>query len=404
MSLLPRITVIDRYVLRLMATPMAAALAVTLSALLLERVLRLFELLTGKGAPLGLVVAMALNLVPHYLGLALPAAFAVGIIGVMSRLSSEAEVDAMEAAGWSIRRIGAGFIVIGVILSILSIALFGYAQPYTRYGFRAVKHELVNAAWDARVEAGVFVEAGDGMTISAESVDATGRFLDKVFVLQRQGEAERILTAERGVLIPDAAAGVVRLRLVNGVAMNIGANRGEISATFDSLMLEREFDLMTQPFRSRGGEERELTLNELWVKVTGADGLAPEPRYEAELHARLIRSLALIGVPLIAVPLAVAGKRSPIWRRMVVAIALLVIFQNGSKTIEALAAEGTVDPALALWGWCALYFAIGLWLYLSTASQGSGSPAQVMFVWLDRGLRRIGDAIRRWRGKAEPAQ
>ena len=117
------INLIDRYLLRLMATPMIAALAVTLSALLLERVLRLFELLTGKGAPLGLVVSMALNLVPHYLGLALPAAFAVGIIGVMASLSSENEVDAMEASGLSIRRIGAGFILCGVLLSFLSVAL-----------------------------------------------------------------------------------------------------------------------------------------------------------------------------------------------------------------------------------------------------------------------------------------
>ena len=222
-----------------------AALAVTLSALLLERVLRLFELLTGKGAPLGLVVSMALNLVPHYLGLALPAAFAVGIIGVMASLSSENEVDAMEASGLSIRRIGAGFILCGVLLAFLSVALFGYAQPYSRYAFRDVRHQLINAAWDARVEAGVFLDAGQGMTISAEDVDPTGRFLEKVFVLQEANTSERILTAERGVLIPNPEAGIVRLRLINGVAVSIGEDEGELSATFDSVMLERSFDIKT---------------------------------------------------------------------------------------------------------------------------------------------------------------
>ena len=137
-----KLTLIDRYLLRLMATPMIAALLVTLSALLLERVLRLFELLTGKGAPLGLVVSMAVNLVPHYLGLALPAAFAVGIIGVMASLSSENEVDAMEASGLSVRRIGAGFVASGAVLAVVSIGLFGYAQPYSRYAFADVRHQL----------------------------------------------------------------------------------------------------------------------------------------------------------------------------------------------------------------------------------------------------------------------
>lgn len=387
---------IDAYLLRLMATPMIAALVVTLAALLLERVLRLFELLTGKGAPLGLVVSMALNLVPHYLGLALPAAFAVGIIAVMTSLSSENELDAMEGAGWSIRRIGAGFIACSLILGILSIALFGYAQPYTRYAFGAVRHELINSAWDARVEAGVFVDAGEGMTISAEEVDPTGRFLTRVFVLQEEsGGAERILTAERGVLIPNVEERTLRLRLVNGVAVSIGEDEGELSATFDSVMLEREFDLDGTQFRPRGGSERELTQAELWDRMNEVDGLPAEPRYAAEFHARLVRALAMLGVPLIAVPLAVAGKRSPVWRRVVVAVAVLVIFQNLTRTVEGLADNGDVDPFFGLWGMCALYFALGFWLYFTTASQGSDSAARRMFVWMDRVIRRLKSAVPR---------
>lgn len=395
------IKLIDRYLLRLMATPMMAALAVTLSALLLERVLRLFELLTGKGAPLGLVVSMALNLVPHYLGLALPAAFAVGIIGVMASLSSENEVDAMEASGLSIRRIGAGFILCGVLLAFLSIALFGYAQPYSRYAFRDVRHQLINAAWDARVEAGVFLDAGQGMTISAEDVDPTGRFLEKVFVLQEANTSERILTAERGVLIPNPEAGIVRLRLINGVAVSIGEDEGELSATFDSVMLERSFDIKTPEFRARGGSERELTMGELWTRMQGADNLPIEPRYASEFFGRLVRALALIGVPLIAVPLAVAGKRSPVWRRVVVAIALLVVFQNLTKVMQAMENSGDVPAGVGIWTLCAIYFAIGLWLFVSTTSQGSGSPAQTMFVWFDHGIVRLKAYVRRAFGRAD---
>ncbi len=395
------IKLIDRYLLRLMATPMMAALAVTLSALLLERVLRLFELLTGKGAPLGLVVSMALNLVPHYLGLALPAAFAVGIIGVMASLSSENEVDAMEASGLSIRRIGAGFILCGVLLAFLSVALFGYAQPYSRYAFRDVRHQLINAAWDARVEAGVFLDAGQGMTISAEDVDPTGRFLEKVFVLQEANTSERILTAERGVLIPNPEAGIVRLRLINGVAVSIGEDEGELSATFDSVMLERSFDIKTPEFRARGGSERELTMGELWTRMQGADNLPIEPRYASEFFGRFVRALALIGVPLIAVPLAVAGKRSPVWRRVVVAIALLVVFQNLTKVMQAMENSGDVPAGVGIWTLCAIYFAIGLWLFVSTTSQGSGSPAQTMFVWFDHGIVRLKAYVRRAFGRAD---
>ncbi|MFV0473309.1 MAG: LptF/LptG family permease [Pikeienuella sp.] len=386
---------IDAYLLRLMATPMLAALAVTLGALLLERVLRLFELLTGKGAPIGLVLSMTLNLVPHYLGLALPAAFAVGIIVVMTSLSSENELDAMEGAGWSVRRIGAGFVLCGAALGIFSLVLFGYLQPYSRYAFQAVKHELVNAAWDARVEAGTFIDAGEGMTISAEEVDPTGRVLDRVFVLQEEGEgAERILTAERGLLIPNPETRTLRLRLINGVAVSIGRAEGELSVSFDSLVLEREFDLDGELFRPRGGCERELTQQELLARIRGEDGAPPDPRYAAEFHGRLVRAFALIGVPLIAVPLAVAGKRSPVWRRVALALAVLIIFQNVTKTVESLAASGAVDPVIGLWGLCAAFFALGLWLFLTTASQGTDSALRKLFVLFDRVLRRLARALK----------
>ncbi|MGB0411922.1 MAG: LptF/LptG family permease [Pikeienuella sp.] len=399
MRFVPTFRMIDAYLLRLMAIPMAAALAVTLSALLLERVLRLFELMTGKGAPLGLVASMAVNLVPHYLGLALPAAFAVGVIGVMSSLGSENELDAMEGAGLSIRRIGGWFVAAGAGLAVISILLFGYAQPYTRYAFYEVRDKLINSAWDARVEAGVFVDAGDGMTISARDVDATGRFLERVFVLQVEESSERILTAERGVLVPSPEEGVLRLRLLNGVAVSIGEDEGELSVTFDSLVLEREFELSGAPFRARGDSERELTMGELWDRMQAVDGLPAEPRFAAEFYARIVRALALIGVPLIAVPLAVAGKRSPVWRRMVVALALLVVFQNLTKTVEGMADLGRIDPALGLWGLCAVYFVLGLWLYISTTSQGSDSPARNLFVWIDRGIRRIKVSLRRLFGR-----
>ena len=389
-----KLSTIDAYLLRLMATPMVAALAVTLAALLLERVLRLFELLTGKGAPLGLVLSMTLNLVPHYLGLALPAAFAVGIIAVMTSLGSENELDAMEGAGWSIRRIGAGFVLCGAALGILSLLLFGYLQPYSRYAFQAVKHELVNAAWDARVEAGAFIDAGRGMTISAEEVDPTGRYLTRVFLLQVEKDgAERILTAERGVLIPNPETRTLRLRLENGVAVSIGRAEGELSVRFDSLLLEREFALDSGFFRPRGGSERELTQDELLVRIRGEDGLPTEPRYAAEYHGRLVRALALLGVPLIAVPLAVAGKRSPVWRRVVVALAVLIVFQNVTKTVEGLAANGAVPPAPSLWGLCAVYFAFGLWLFLTTSSQGSDGAVRKFYVLVDNALRRARAAL-----------
>ena len=115
----------DRYLLAHMLPRMAVALVVTLAALLIERLLRLLDFITGHGAELGPVLGLAVNLLPHYVGLALPAAFCIAILTSISALSKANELDALESAGWSMRRIGVPFIAVAVVLGLLSVALFG---------------------------------------------------------------------------------------------------------------------------------------------------------------------------------------------------------------------------------------------------------------------------------------
>ena len=372
------VTRVDRYLLWRMAPRMGVALLVTLLALLLERILRLIDLVATQGAPLQLVVGMALNLVPHYLGLALPATFCIAVLTALAALSRENEIDALENSGWSLRRIGAPFIAAAVVLALISLPLFGVLQPYTRYGYRAIKHAAQNAGWTGRLEEGVFVDAGNGLIISAGEVDPTGRVLSRVFVIQREEGGESVFTAERGLILPDQEARVIRLLLKNG--------RGLVAdgwLDFENLKLAREFAIDRNPFRPRGRSERELTFPELLTRASGADGFPPEPRYLAEFHGRLVRTFALIGVALMSIPLGVTRKRAPVWPRMVLALAILVAFNQILQTVQSLAILGRIDPALGLWGVCAVFTLGSAWLYAVTPGQGAPSPLRWLLRWVD---------------------
>jgi lipopolysaccharide export system permease protein len=363
------VTQVDRYLLWRMAPRMAAALLITLLVLLMERILRLIDLVTTKGAPLDLVVKMALNLVPHYLGLALPATFCVAVLTALAALSRENEIDALENSGWSLRRIGAPFIAAAVVLAMISLPLFGVLQPYTRYGYRAIKHAAQNAGWTGRLEEGIFVDAGNGLIISAGEIDPAGRVLSRVFVIQREGENESVFTAEHGLILPDPAARVVRLLLKNGRGLVAGG-----WLDFDDLKLSHEFEIDRNPFRPRGGTERELTFGELLTRASGDDGLPPEPRYMAEFHGRLVRIFSVIGVALMSIPLGVTRKRAPVWPRAALGLAVLVALDQILQTVQSLAGLGRIDPAIGLWGVWAVFTLGCAWIYATTPGQGSPSP------------------------------
>lgn len=375
---------------------MGVALLITLLALLLERILRLIDLVATQGAPLDLVVGMALNLVPHYLGLALPATFSVAVLTALATLSRENEIDALENAGWSLRRIGAPFIAAAAVLAMISLPLFGVLQPYTRYGYRAIKHAAANAGWAGRMEEGVFVDAGNGLVISAGEIDPTGRILSRVFVIQREDDTESVFTAERGLVLPDREARVVRLLLKNG--------RGLVSGgwlEFEDLKLSHEFQIDRNPFRPRGGSQRELTFGELLTRASGADGLPPEPRYMAEFHGRLVRIFGVIGVALMSIPLGVTRKRAPVWPRMVLALAVLVSLEQILQAVQSLAALGRIDPVIGLWGVWTLFTLGSAWLYMTTSGQGSPSPLRgvlrrIDLLFVDMGAR--GRRLAGWLG------
>ena len=111
-----RLALIDRYVLRMTAWPMLGCLGVTVISLLLERTLRLLDALSNSNSRFGSVAELAANLLPHYLGLALPVAFFVALFIVITRLDDGAEVEAFLASGIPLTRMAAPYVGLGLVL------------------------------------------------------------------------------------------------------------------------------------------------------------------------------------------------------------------------------------------------------------------------------------------------
>jgi len=392
---------IDRYILVQTARPLGISLAVVLLALVLERILRLFDLLAHQGKQFDQIAGMAMNLVPHYLGLALPAAFFISIFLVAARFAEDSELDALRGCGLSLRRFSRPFLWLGVLLGGFSIALYGYIQPYSRYAYRAIFHAVTNAPWDASVVAGTFIDAGGGYTIYADRTDPDGQWLENVFVHEAQpGGAEVATTARRGGLQLSDDGQHLRLALQNGVQIRTSVERKDSVAAFEQLTLDRRFPRDIPLFRARGDSERELTMRELRDEWRNPASTIPQGRLRAEFNARLVRSASLPFLPMLAVPMGMAAKRSFRWQGIAVAAVILLLYHHVIQFAESMADLGRADPILSLWGPFALFAAGCATLYVLADRRPGANPFAALFERVDI----VFGAIRRLRPRRRAVQ
>ena len=145
---------------------------------------------------------LAANLVPHYLGLALPVAFFVALFIVITQLDDGSEIDALLASGVSLTRMAAPYVGAGrCVLMSISLIVFGYAQPYSRYAYRAVMHAAVNAGWNGRLDGGAFVNDGEQHHDRRRGRPA-GRQLQRVFIRRAVPDGgEEVITARTAAAV-----------------------------------------------------------------------------------------------------------------------------------------------------------------------------------------------------------
>ena len=382
---------LDRYALRLLAGPMGMALAALLLAQLLERLLRLFDLAaSARASPLS-VLWMAANLVPHYLGLALPMAFTAAIFAAAARLSDDNELDVMLASGRSISRLAAPYFVLALLLSLFSLYLIGYLQPLARYGYHVAVYRVLQTPWDARVEENRFIKVGPGRIFSADAVDDDGHGLRGVFIERRGPGGEEVLTAARGRLERADEGGHRVLSLEDGLIVREqqtpAASGPTLSITrFADGVIDQDVSQESSTLPVRGNGVTERTLPELWREMQpGAD----RKESAAEFHNRLARALIFPFLPLLALPLGLASKRGRRTPGIVFATLALLALDHALQFGESLARIGRVPAAAAAWIPFAWFAVLSLWMFRSSLAWPGDNPVSRAVIATEGLLERV---------------
>jgi lipopolysaccharide export system permease protein len=382
---------VDRYLSRLIAVPLAATLVIAAMLLLLDKMLRLFDFVAQEGGPVSVVWRMLASLIPEYLSLGIPIGLLLGILLAFRRLATTSELDVMLAVGMSYGRLLRVPFYYAGALAALNLAIVGFVQPYARYAYEGLRYELRSGALGASIKVGEFTRLGKKMTLRVERSQDGGRELSGLFVMARSDDGKSLaVTAEHGRFMATDDPNTIILRLRNGSLVH-NAPGFATPRVLTFVNHDLPIDLpREEAFRLRGGRDGEMTIPEL-VKSGHTDSNAKleRARSRSEYHFRLVEVATMLLLPMLAVSLAVPPKRSSSALGVFLSIVMIVTYHKINEYAEALGSLGRIDPLIALWVPFTLFAALIWWMYHTLAHKPGGQPigaleksASVAWTWV----------------------
>ncbi|MDA5193646.1 LPS export ABC transporter permease LptF [Govanella unica] len=386
---------IHRYVFRQVIIPLLVTLGIAALLLLLERMLRIFDFVINEGGPFSVVWRMLGSLLPHYLGLALPIGFFLGIQLGFRKLSQSSELDAIQSSGIGLHRLLPPLLGLALVLSCASILLTGFLQPYSRYAYQTLAFDVQSGTLGASIKAGTFNKLGSGLTLRIDGSEQGGDIMNGIFI-ERIASTGRVtaVTARTGQFHTTGDLGHLVLRLEDGILVDLDQRE-----TNPRVLTFRSHDFIislphAEQFRERGADQTlEMTLPELYTSYQAGGPHANAAK--AAFHARIVRALMLLAIPFFGIPLGVVAKRTTGSTGMFFGILLMLVLHKVLEFGEIYAAMGRGSVYAFLWLPLAIFAISSLRLFYISDSKVGGSPLQ----WLENIWTAILDLASRLRRK-----
>lgn len=376
---------LDRYILKLVFTPLITTLVIAALLLTLEKMLQLFDFVVNQGGPVKVVFEMLANMAPRFVGYGLPIGLFLGIVLAFRKLSMQSELDAITSSGQGLVRLLRPLMLLSAGLMMVNIYLVGWIQPYAQYTYDTLIFELRSGALGASIKVGEFVDVGNNTTLRIEESQNQGADLIGIFLERREENGNSIaVSAKRGGFYSTPDEQTILLRLFDGVLVDLNdtSERPRV-LTFARQDLKIQLPEMLD-FHVRGGAEKDMTFTELWHNKDDKTRTQDERNaISGQFHWRLMHSLTFLLLPFLAMPLGIANKRNPKSTGLVVGMAMLIVYNEVMEGMETAIAHDGMSPFLTIWALFALLAFISFMIFRTVAFKIEGEPLRWVDVTVD---------------------
>ena len=384
---MPRVSIIDRYIVREIVAPFVLGVALLTFALVTGRLLTLTEMVVNHGVTIGDVASLIGYIMPAFLELTFPMAVLMGVLMGFGRMSGDRELIAARACGMSLYRLAAPVIGFAIVIWAFSSWLAFSVRPWANSHLRDQLYELTQTRSSAGLKDKVFNRNFPGLVIYVDHISPKDEVLHGVMISDaRNPPQQNTIIAKTGIIVPDRAHRTITLRLYDGSLFGLEAANDSTHVTSF-----RIYDLNVHPDAELGMGERdpeEMSYRRLRTEIAKAR-IAGTPDYnaETELASKFTLPFTTVLFALLGIPLGLKPARGGQSERFGVAIALFFLYYSLMRAGDALALRGHLNPFVAMSIPDIVFTILAVALFLRSAAdrgdQGRG-PGDVLWEMVER--------------------
>lgn len=319
----------DRYMLSQLMVLFGFFSLVLVMVYWINRAVVLFDQLIANGQSAVVFLEFTALSLPSVIKLALPLAAFAAAVYVTNRMTSESEMVAVQATGYSSFRIARPVVYFGLIVMLLMSALTHYLMPLSISRLDVRRVEISQNMTARLLTEGRFIEPTAGVTLYIRKVTGAGELLDIFLSDLRNPESQVTYTAAKAYLVKTEDD--AQLVMINGLAQTFRADEKRLfTTTFEDFAYNIGDFLQVAP--RTGRRAFELSTLELLraSHATQQETGESAGRLVAMAHDRFAQSfLAVVGALIGFSALMVGGfSRFGVWRQIVGAILLIVLVKS----------------------------------------------------------------------------
>jgi len=338
--------ILRKYIIKEIIAMFLFSLVVFTFSLVAGNIVRLAELVINKGVDIRLVGRLFLYLIPFLLSYTIPMSILTSALLVFGRLSGDNEIVAIKASGINIYRLSSPLILIGLLFSLLSIALNNDIIPNMHFESRKIVKNIGVKTPAAYLEPGTFIKSFKGYIIFIHEIDRNK--LKGVRIYQPQDElSTRTIIAEKGEFITLDNQNAVKLKLINGTSdePNPKNPTNFYKLNFKTYYLTLNVD---ESIASSGYTEKkpkEMTFQEIKSEIKKLGRYHVDtPSLVTEFHRKISISFASMVFIIIGIPLGIFTRRGEKTIQFAIALGVIVVYYLLMALSIALSLKGIWSP------------------------------------------------------------